>query len=432
MHFYINKASLYQNTSRWVAIVISALFIFINIIEGFPEKNKIAVAYGVLFISAYLVWYVRKNSELVFIFMFFLYSNYSICFCNYINVMRGTIYSSYADYSVSTYAINILFIFLFFILCFLPTKINRAINRGTLIYKENYNLIILVGLYVILAIIFFFGFIRPKQSGIRGTPTPLYEYATILFILCYYYCGNNVTHRRITGIIILLFSFQNFFYGGRIMGIQFILVMIIFFYLYKINLFKNLPILIAAVMVFIILGNVRANHNITVDVLTEIMAKIKQTKFTLDTAYSSYFTSMTFLQCETFISNSDRLAYFIKFLRGIIIGTNEMDGSSLSSWTRKFYHHSGGGLLPYYFHFYLGWIGVAFSGWYVSFFVRIVNGVKSKACTYINLIGIYFIVSTFRYYLYTPISLFRGMLIFSIMFWVCEWFNWICKKRKYL
>ena len=414
-----NKSNYIDSLSRYFVIAVSAILVFFSIISRFSTDMKLPVAYGVLFISIYLLWYVRKNSELAFIFLIILYSNYSICFCSYISII-DTVYSNYSKLYVSTLAINILFVFLFIILLLMPKKINPAVNREKLIKKENYNSLIVNGIIFMLVIIFLFCFNKPEAKGERGAATTIYEYSIFLYMLGFYYSGNKKIYKFIFLILIALFGAQDFFYGGRIMGIQCALVYIVIFHLYKINLFKKIPILFILFIIFTFLGNIRANHDITEDTIISIAEKIKTIKFTFDTAYSSYYTSMTFLRCEEIFSEKQRLYLFVKYLWSFIVGVSRSEGAMLSYVTREYFFHMQGGIIPFFFHFYLGWFGVIFSSVVIALYIKFVNIDSSN---FVQMLSIYFIVSTFRWYLY------RGVSIFFILYFLCKFFDKACKKK---
>lgn len=426
----LSKNQYYYNYITKCFVLFCGFFIIaIQILNGFPKSEKNYIAAAVMILSMYLVWYVRKNSELVFVFLVILYSNYSICYSSYLNIIKGTMYVGFVNDYVSTIGINILFVFLFFLLLFMPNEINNSPERKNTIYNYNYNKFILFGIYILLAYIFAFGFKRPEKLGERGTPYPIYEYSIILFILGFYFSGNIKFHIRLLSLFIIVFSFQNFFYGGRIMGIQFILVYITYFYMYKINMFNKIPLLIMLIVLFTILGNIRANHNIDKDVLMEIFNKMKRIRFTMDTAYSSYYTSLTFLKCENIFNYRERILLFVEYIKSIFLGNSIVKYGMLQNISKKYYLHYNGGLFPYFFHFYLGWIGVALSGLIISLYIRIVNSIHEKNNDYIKLLAIYFIVSAFRWYLYYPTPIIRGSGFLIVLFFICNKFHIACTKQ---
>lgn len=67
-----------------------------------------------------------------------------------------------------------------------------------------------------------------------------------------------------------------------------------------------------------------------------------------------------------------------------------------------------GGVLPYYFFFYLGWIGVIAIGMYVSYLISLCNKIESKNCSgLVKCISIYTMITAPRWFLYSSTPLTR-------------------------
>lgn len=92
---------------------------------------------------------------------------------------------------------------------------------------------------------------------------------------------------------------------------------------------------------------------------------------------------------------------------------------NLANLTLLYFYHCFGGVLPVFFQFYLGPIGVVVASVYVSFVIRFI----SKACEVINpplralltpafgISAIYVSASCFRWILYSPSQITRGLLL---------------------
>ena len=82
------------------------------------------------------------------------------------------------------------------------------------------------------------------------------------------------------------------------------------------------------------------------------------------------------------------------------------------------------GVLPYYFYFYFGWIGVIIIAIYVSRFISMCDNLNNennyglKKC-----ISVYFLISVPRWYLYSSSPLTRGVILLTIVFMINEMIN---------
>lgn len=92
---------------------------------------------------------------------------------------------------------------------------------------------------------------------------------------------------------------------------------------------------------------------------------------------------------------------------------------NLANLTLPYFYHCFGGVLPVFFQFYLGPIGVILASVYVSFVIRFI----SRACEVVNppsrmlltpaigIISMYVSTSCFRWILYSPSQITRGLLL---------------------
>src|SRR5699024_4275266 len=127
-------------------------------------------------------------------------------------------------------------------------------------------------------------------------------------------------------------------------------------YSHQVTIKKMLPTIIVGFIGLSMIGSFRAQLSLNIDSIKIVISNISEKKFTSDTAYAAYYSSLTFLKVEDFITRSMRIDMFKKFLLSIILGGSKVENSSLPSFTRNYYMHYNGGILPIYFHFYLGWL----------------------------------------------------------------------------
>lgn len=394
------------NTSKIVAIVV-LMISCVNLIRGYRN------------------WYT------FIIFGFILWCNYSICIANLLNPIQDFFTGWRENVDVIVPAMNILLIFTS------TVAVLSGKENGEELYKKPFwkgnphNAVSVYGTAGVLLLIMVFGFSRPEQSGVRGSSSSIYEYSLILFILAYYY-----THTKIEKIILTIllvgYVMQDLLYGGRATALQLIICWFLIFMSHKVQQKRMLPFVVLAIIIFSGIGALRANFVFNISAIKDTLQNIFSQKFTLDTAYSAFYTSGTFLKVETIVSVKDRIGLFIAFLLSMIFGGSKIENSNLGAYTHDYYMHYYGGVLPYYAHFYLGIIGVILIGIYVSFLIRntCCNNKSMVNDGLIKCIRIYIVSSVPRWYLYSPSSLIRGMVIIVVIYYAYFLFDQVIKRKS--
>lgn len=431
---YMNK-SLYSSYMLFLKIFLcfaSSGIFAINYIISF-EMNDISIvltAILILLLSIYNLIKSLGNWYLTIIFSCISYFNYSILMANYISIYEETFFTSLVNDPVSKIGINILLLFMLVITLTMPNKIKKdTLKINSLINKEKQNNILVIGISFILILILVYGFGRPDVVGERGTPSQLYEYSLIFFIVGFYFSGNSKLNTSLITIILFLFAIQNFIFGGRVTGIQLIICWFLMLHSYKMNIYKLFPWILVLFILMSSIGSFRANFNLSTQSLMIILKDLLIKKFALDTAYSAYYTSLTFLKLEEFDGSIIRLGMFKNFILSMFLGGSRVANSNLASYSRQFYVHYMGGVLPFFFHYYLGWIGVIFSAYIVSKYCKMINKLSLSSSGLIKCISIFLVCHVFRWYLYSPSGLFRGVGLTIIIYYVAYFLDLILKRR---
>ena len=109
----------------------------------------------------------------------------------------------------------------------------------------------------------------------------------------------------------------------------------------------------------------------------------------------------------------------------ILIGGGKIPNSNLATFTHKYYLHYYGGVLPIFAHFYLGYLGVILLAMYLSILLNkfILGKCERKFSGIRKCIGIYITSTVPRWYLYSPTSITRGILIFVVVYMACYLFD---------
>jgi hypothetical protein len=268
---------------------------------------------------------------------------------------------------------------------------------------------------MLLIPIFFLGFTVPEVEGQRGTPSTAYEYSAILFMMFFYYSGKQKWHTRAGLLLVGIYSLQSFIFGGRIEAIQFILVAYIMLFMHKVSMSK---VMIAMGIMFVLMsvvGVVRGELLSGNADIVSIFTSLAKHGFALDTAYAAYYASESFIYVIDKFSIHEILTFFWAFVKSIIVGTDpDMLLTSISS---EYVAHYGGGLAPFYFYFYLGVVGIFFIAGITAFYLNIVNNLKSESSGFLKCLSVWIVSTAFRWYLYTPLPLLRGVLFLTIVYY---------------
>ncbi len=402
-------------------ILISFIIMYFNTQITYSKY----VAIMTIIFNMITVFKVRKNWLLLIIFGFIFYSNISIVLANYFGYANN-IFTSFSNDMSSVLGINLLFFTSVCLYCVLP---NHIIKNNTLsIYStsKKSDLIFLL-IIIVLIFIFFNGFTKPSIAGGRGATSTLYEYSIVFFIIGYAY-GEEKYKKIIISLILFLYVIQDMIYGGRGSALQLILIFFIVICSNKIDYKKAIPIIFIGMIIFTGIGNYRASFDFSINQICKVFNSLLETGFVNDTSYSAYYTSLTFLKVKEFVGVQTQLYLLFQFILYIFLGSKIVD-SNLAVYTRQYYVHYYGGVLPLYMYFYLGILGIMFIVLYLKFWIKKMNESSKKVSHLQRCLCIYISACVPRWYLYSPSSLFRGVLIFIFVYKMVELLDMILKKN---
>lgn len=396
---------------RYSLSAICILYLLTILIFGF-DLDLIPYSIIVLFlVNIYMLISSRNNFMFFFVAFVIFYSNYSIVYANFINYLEVSLFTEIITPEVTVVSLNIL---VFFNCClFLVFRwylVKAAFPNYKFIEESKKNLFIIFLLSIALLLIFRFGYSVPDQVGERGSSSALYEYSIILFILFFYYCGNNRIIVYWGLFLVFIYSVQGFVFGGRIEGIQLLLCVYFMLFMNKIKMYKVVVAFVTMFLLMSIVGAVRGeivsgNYN-----ANSILERIIGRGFALDTSYAAYYCSETFVYTKKLLSDSKIMELFFSFLKSLFIGGASGTDASLPAVSAKYTVHQGGGLLPFYFYFYLGGVGIVISsvivGLYLNGFLKLGERSNGLAKCVMVLVA----CTVFRWYLYSPLMLLRGAL----------------------
>lgn len=409
----IKKNKVYINLM--ILTITAVLLLFNN-----NHATSLLISYVILLLNFYTLIKNRKNWSTFIIFAFILWSNYSVCVANFISPI-DSYFTLWKDSETIIQCMSILLVFstIFAIVDF------KFPENKIGFYDDDFrgNSVVVLFLSLVLAFIMVYGFSRPVEAGTRGNASALYEYSVVIFIVAFYYARKRV-EKGILSILLFIFVLQDLIFGGRSTALQLLICWFLIFLAHKAKLKHVIPVGIVLLLVFSAVGALRGSI-LNLTSLADAAKSILNGKLTLDTAYSAFYTSATFIDMEAKISIFERLRLFGRFLLSMLLGGSAVSDSNLPEYTRQYYTHYYGGVLPFYFHFYLGYFGVVINAVYTLWVQKKLLMVRndSKWKNLKKCLSIYFVCSIPRWYLYSPSPLVRGMIVFGIIYGGCYVIN---------
>jgi len=403
----------------YTAIIAMSLFLIIN--NSSCETSYIVLIWSVIINLIGAIKY-RDNWSIFIIFCFIGWCNYSFYACNALNAGDQYFAGWSNNTSVMVPASNCVLLFST-LLSTITVKNKKNKEKKQIKSTKGIPNFLFTIMIILLFAILLFTFTRPDQAGIRGASSSIYEYSTALFVVLFYFT-NNKTQKKILIILSLLFILQDLLYGGRVTALQIILVLFIYFISEKITIKKALPFILIGIVIFTGIGDKRASYNLETSQIENSINNIIDRKGSLDTAYSAFYTSGTFIKTRQAVSDEDRHYLTNQYILSLIMGGGVKD-SNLARYTNNYYPHFGGSVLPIFIYFHFGYLGVILIGVILVFTLNKLFFSK-KTNSIIYNASIYFIASLPRWYLYSISTLIRGIVIIIA---ICLIFNAINKRR---
>ena len=411
-------------------IAVLFITIFLMIYSKYTT-NLVINSIALLSINLLSIITCRKSWKAFIIFGYLLWFNYSIVGANILYNYNNFFTGWKNDYKLMSYGLNILLFFNALLFVMLPFRKERDEEFYNSTHNKD-NPIIVVGIVIILSLIFIFGYGRPSETGIRGKTSAIYEYSIILFIIGFYYSGKQ-WEKTILSIALFAFVLQDMVFGNRTTALLLLVCWFLIFASHKVSFSKTIPFIFIGVMLFSFVGAKRGDNTITLTNVNTVFESLLNRKMMLDTAFAAYYSSLIFIKTEYLVIWGMRLNLFFRFLVSMFLGGNLVKGSNLSSFTRQYFVHYFGGVLPFFAHFYGGYFGILVLSFYFRFIYKYFffdDGYDEKKDLK-KCISIYITCTTPRWYLYSPSPLIRGVLILLILFLICYSFDRSIVNRKH-
>ena len=377
----------------------------------------------VLVLTLVLVWKSRIYPGLFIINMFVLWFNYSIVIERYLIREPWELYDQFVTLRVHQLGIDCLLLFVACVIFFFPAVHVRQGKKHVNLETEYNSLLagLLAAAIVVVILNRFWWHIIPGELQ-------LYEYAVIFFILGLYYCGTNKFLRALYFVLGVVHCLSTMMIGGRVDAMQILLVLYVFFF-FRYYTAKRIVVLMVLGVIFlsivgvyddiydqIVIGDTGA----LLDVLGTAFSNLRSRWLAIDTAYFAWLSSMSFIAYGDMVSWLERGKDLAWYLISQVLGGGVYH-AKLCAVTREYFVHYNGGIFPIYFFYYLGTIGVAFSGWIIARFYGFVSKLELPSQKkFSKILGIYVIATMPRWYVYEPTSLLRGVLFLAICYFACS------------
>ncbi len=419
------------NSNVALRLVVSVALLFLSFFMSDPCK---LLLFSLIGMNLYCALKCRDNNALFIVYLFLAWSNYSIYVFYWTDrIQRYLMYKFYLQFDdVMRQAAYSLFLFgaILFVAC---PKTYRKFEKA-FAGKERDKRSIIVGNSTSLWMAYFFVLcivlISGQNMSVRLAQgympnSALYEYLVIFFIIAFYLSSGNKALDRIISFLIIINCIYVFLNGERIAAIQFAIVFFLRFFMHKLSK----KILFIGMIVGIIglnaIGMWRGLTDFNVSLLIDSIKKLFSSGMLLDTAYSAEASGLGMIKLAQDYSIMGRLRLFFIYVMYIFVGSKPLGiESNLIRLAQQQYHYStGGGVLPCFGLFYLGYPGVVLLGALVGKYLKMIGGYVFETSNYRRCLAAFIFASFMRWYLYSPSPLLRGALLFTIMFFIATKFK---------
>lgn len=407
--------NMWNEKKVWIILVVVQVFAnaLINALNHGGHVVAMATS-GLLLmaIAVYATWYQRKNLLSFMLNIVLLYFNYSLVAGVYWNTesMSG-IFSSYS-YAELLRGINVVLIFYVVYLCTLSGCEVR--EKRVFLEKSTPNWLITAGgaAYIALAPFLFY---HTETFGVRGIASAFYEYALIILLVALAFSGRDWKALILLAISSAWIVLHGLMHGERVLALQLMLVWGLYLLLHILSLKMIVPACVVGIFVFTIFGVYRGISELNGDVFSNILHRLLDGGMANDTSYAAFQTSLNVLRLAEQSTIWERLWLFLKYLAYIFAGSAVPDTNLALLAFEKIGWHGGGGWLPVYFDFWLGFPGVIASGVLLGWLINKVSALNRKR-DYLNYLALYVVATSPRWYLYSPAPLTRGLLMYTLAF----------------
>lgn len=398
-------------------IVLFFLLVTCLFFSFIGRYNNFLICLLIMAVELYVLFKVRKNKLLLFMYLCIIYFDYSVIFGKYLGqpIQRlSLVYQQIPpDSEVRSIGLMCLLLFQIVIALLLPKiKKDQPLTCDLFSSSDSVSYIVTAICAVMVLGYLFLNSIIDART--------IYEYAIIMFCIGFYITKHNILCRSLLISFMVISTLVNMYQGGRIISLM---PMIAYFVIYIIHKIKSRTLLVSFISVVVLFtffglyGDlIEANsssHSVTI---TDLKNTMVERKFTLDTAVSSHWTSLTEIAVARDLPVRERAKNGVDFLTKYTLLGKKANYTQIYDISLKYFTHYYGGFIQGYFYYWFGYLGVLMVALYISFFIRMINGINKKSYHYTKILAIYVLATIPRWYLYYPTILFRGILLLTIVY----------------
>lgn len=415
-----------------IILIFTLIFSICNILTKSYFSTIVAIL--VLLINFLSVLKYKNNKRIFFISLILLYFNYSIIICKYLfggtDLLNNLFSQLYNPEAIMGLSINLLL--MFNAIFYLPISLyffsesknqqnkNEEISSGKIYdlnIENNRNKIIVILLLKLLIVLILIYHIAKRITY----NTTLFEYLFIIFIFGFLLSKGNKKDKITFEVLLVMCSIYSLYIGERIGVLQFLIADFIINYLDK---FKNKIIvlfLILGVIFFTFMGVYgdildSSKRNFSEFSISTVTNEFFSRRLALDTCVSAYFSSSSMIEVAQLKDTNERLKNLREYYTTYLLMGAKSNYTTLNEITDEYHVNYRGGYIIGYYYYWLGTIGVILIAAYVGYIMRKIIQIDKNSSNFIKAYSVFFITTIPRWYLYVPSLLFRGTLIFAVIY----------------
>lgn len=409
---------VWEQNKVWI-IMIAIQFVANLIGQLLPDGIQIVLMFSsglmLLVLSGVSVYYQRNNILGFVLNIMLLYFNYSMVATVYWNHDGLDVHFTGYTWEEFLRCINIELVFYGTYLCVLKRDLPIDRNVFTKQYKHSNWVVAACTAYILLAPFLFY---KTEQFGTRGIFSAFYEYSLVVLIVALRFSGRKIKPLVALCVASAWLVIHGLLHGERVLSLQILIVWGLYLLLHFLSLKIVIPGCIAGIFVFTLFGMYRGMNALEGDVFSNVLTTLFRGGLANDTSYAAYQAGMSIVRFADLQTIWDKLTYLFKYILYLIGGSSVPD-VNLSVLSAQFNYHCGGGWLPYYFYFWLGYVGVILCGAALAMAVNITTELKEKKF-FTNYLALYIVATCPRWYLYSPASLTRGILVYAVLYYLLK------------
>lgn len=405
---------VWKRRKVWILLVLAQVLVNTVVVHlDWGGQTVLMATSGCLLLalSAYATYYQRKNMLSFVLNIIILYFNYSLVASVYWNA--NALPAHFAGYTFGELLRGINIVLLFFATYMCTLKDNADPEKRVFIKKDSPNWLIVgvAAAYIALAPFLFY---HTESFGTRGVASAFYEYSLVVLIVSLCFSRRDWKALGVLMAVCIWMIMHGLLHGERVLALQMVIVWGLYLLIHRLSLKLIIPCCIAGIFVFTIFGMYRGLNALEGNVLKNVFQSLLQGGMANDTSYAAFQTSMNVLRLADISTIWERLGLFLRYLLYIVAGSSVQD-ANLAILALEVGWHGGGGWLPVYFSFWLGYPGVIAVGIGLGWLINKASQLRPGK-DYFNYLALYVVVTTPRWYLYSPAPLTRGLLMYTLVF----------------